>query len=235
MKREWAVARAWLKRELARRVTPEQWKQVKAIVADAMELPADERAPYVDTRLRDDAELRAEVDSLLAVAATTTPTVCPTRASRSRTRPPPLSGCAASRARSSRKCTPRSRARSVNSMRFSARSVAAAWARCISRAIARSSDSSRSRCCVPISPALHGGRERFRREARIAAQLSHPGILSLHTFGEVRGLWYFVMGYVRGATLAERSARRRTLDGEEARRILAEAGRRARVRASRTA
>ena len=50
----------------------------------------------------------------------------------------------------------------------------------------------------------HDGRERFRREARIAAQLSHPGIVPLHTFGEVGGIWYFVMGYVRGTSLAER-------------------------------
>lgn len=47
-------------------------------------------------------------------------------------------------------------------------------------------------------------RERFRREARIAAQLSHPGILPLYAFGEVSGLWYLVMGYVRGQTLAQR-------------------------------
>ena len=37
------------------------------------------------------------------------------------------------------------------------------------------------------------GRERFRREARVAAQLTHPGISPLHTFGEVAGIWYFVM------------------------------------------
>jgi len=43
-----------------------------------------------------------------------------------------------------------------------------------------------------------GHRERFRREARIAARLSHPGILGLHSFGEIENLWYFVMTYVRG-------------------------------------
>jgi tRNA A-37 threonylcarbamoyl transferase component Bud32 len=66
------------------------------------------------------------------------------------------------------------------------------------------------------------GRERFRREARVAAQLSHPGILPLHTFGEVGGVWYFVMGYVRGVTLAERLRVERRLPVAEARRILAE-------------
>ena len=66
------------------------------------------------------------------------------------------------------------------------------------------------------------GRERFRREARIVAQLSHPSILPLHTFGEVRGTWYFVMGYVRGVSLAERLRVEGRLPSAEAHRILAE-------------
>jgi hypothetical protein len=65
-------------------------------------------------------------------------------------------------------------------------------------------------------------RERFRREARIAAQLSHPGILPLHTFGEVGGLWYFVMAYVRGVSLAERLRVEGRLPSHEAHRILSE-------------
>jgi serine/threonine-protein kinase len=64
--------------------------------------------------------------------------------------------------------------------------------------------------------------ERFRREARIAAQLSHPGILPLHTFGEVAGLWYFVMAYVRGVSLAERLRVEGRLPSHEALRILTE-------------
>jgi hypothetical protein len=49
-------------------------------------------------------------------------------------------------------------------------------------------------------------RERFRREARTAARLSHPNIVPLYTFGEVAGLVYFVMGYVAGESLAARFA-----------------------------
>jgi serine/threonine-protein kinase len=65
-------------------------------------------------------------------------------------------------------------------------------------------------------------RERFRREARIAAQLSHPGILPLHTFSEIDGIWYFVMGYVRGQSLDERLRLEGALPSGEVRRILIE-------------
>lgn len=65
-----------------------------------------------------------------------------------------------------------------------------------------------------------GGRERFRREARIAASLSHPGILPLHTFGEAGGTWYLVMGYVRGQTLAQRIHTEGRLAPDEVRRIM---------------
>jgi hypothetical protein len=69
---------------------------------------------------------------------------------------------------------------------------------------------------------VRAGRERFRREARIAAQLSHPGIVPLHTFGEVDGIWYFVMGYVRGTSLAERLRLEGRIPADEAHRILTE-------------
>jgi predicted Ser/Thr protein kinase len=65
-------------------------------------------------------------------------------------------------------------------------------------------------------------RERFRREARTAARLSHPNIVPLHTFGEVDGTLYFVMGYVKGESLASRLKREGKLPVEEARRILIE-------------
>jgi serine/threonine-protein kinase len=63
-------------------------------------------------------------------------------------------------------------------------------------------------------------RERFRREARIAARLSHPNIVPLYTFGEVSGLVYFVMGYVAGESLASRLKNHGTYSPEEARALL---------------
>jgi len=65
-------------------------------------------------------------------------------------------------------------------------------------------------------------RERFRREARTAAQLSHPNIVPLLTFGEDDGLMYFVMGYVEGEPLSVRVQREGRLQTGEAVRILSE-------------
>ena len=65
-------------------------------------------------------------------------------------------------------------------------------------------------------------RERFRREARTAAKLTHPNIVPLHTFGDVEGMLYFVMGYVKGESLAERMRREGKLPEEDVRRILGE-------------
>jgi serine/threonine-protein kinase len=47
-------------------------------------------------------------------------------------------------------------------------------------------------------------RDRFLREARTAAGLSHPNIVPIHTVEESGDLVFFVMGYVEGETLRER-------------------------------
>lgn len=66
------------------------------------------------------------------------------------------------------------------------------------------------------------GRERFRREARTAAKLSHPNIVPLHAFGEVDGMLYFVMGYVKGESLGDRLRREGRLGADDVRRIMSE-------------
>ena len=45
--------------------------------------------------------------------------------------------------------------------------------------------------------------ERFLREARAVAQLSHPNIVAGYDAGEANGYHYFVMEYVDGSTLAD--------------------------------
>ena len=47
-------------------------------------------------------------------------------------------------------------------------------------------------------------RERFLREARTAAHLSHPNIVPVHRADEIGGHVFFVMGYVEGESLAQR-------------------------------
>src|SRR5579863_3306347 len=47
-----------------------------------------------------------------------------------------------------------------------------------------------------------GFRERFEREARVAAALDHPNIVPLYDFGE-SGVLYLVMPFVSGGSLQE--------------------------------
>ncbi|HKW11379.1 MAG TPA: serine/threonine-protein kinase, partial [Gemmatimonadaceae bacterium] len=65
-------------------------------------------------------------------------------------------------------------------------------------------------------------RDRFMREARTAARLSHPHIVPIHAVDEVRGYVFYVMSYVDGETLAERVANRGPLPPREASRLLQE-------------
>src|SRR5256884_1534756 len=62
---------------------------------------------------------------------------------------------------------------------------------------------------LPPAPASDAKlRERFLREARTAAQLSHPHIIPIFTVDEVGELVFFAMAYVAGETLTERVVRR---------------------------
>lgn len=45
--------------------------------------------------------------------------------------------------------------------------------------------------------------ERFRREAKAAAQLKHPNIVPVHEIGEHEGRHYFTMDFIEGQSLAE--------------------------------
>jgi tRNA A-37 threonylcarbamoyl transferase component Bud32 len=57
--------------------------------------------------------------------------------------------------------------------------------------------------------------ERFAREARALARLSHPQIVAMYDFGDVNGLYYFLMEYVDGADLRQ-LIRSRSLAPEQA-------------------
>jgi serine/threonine-protein kinase len=68
-------------------------------------------------------------------------------------------------------------------------------------------------------PAL---RERFLREARLAAKLSHPNVIPIHAVDETEGFVYYVMAFVDGVTLTERVRLRGPVSGSEGTRLLRE-------------
>ena len=45
--------------------------------------------------------------------------------------------------------------------------------------------------------------ERFRREAKAAANLNHPNIVGIYDWGQEQGTYYIVMEYVEGSSIAE--------------------------------
>jgi serine/threonine-protein kinase len=70
-----------------------------------------------------------------------------------------------------------------------------------------------------LDPAL---RERFLREARLAAKLSHPNIIPIHSVAESGEFVYYIMAFVDGETLANRVRTRGPLTGTEGARVLRE-------------
>ena len=76
---------------------------------------------------------------------------------------------------------------------------------------------------LPPQLAEHGEtRERFLREARMAAQLSHPNIVPVYRADEINGLAFFAMGFVEGETLGERIRDRGALPAADVVRMLRE-------------
>jgi len=74
---------------------------------------------------------------------------------------------------------------------------------------------------LPPSKALDPRlRERFLREARTAAKLSHPNIIPIHAVEEIGEFVFFAMAYVEGETLTERVRRRGPLAPSDGSRVL---------------
>lgn len=70
-----------------------------------------------------------------------------------------------------------------------------------------------------LAPELSGDpafAERFLREAKALAQLSHPNIVSIFDFGKTGECFYLVMEYVDGMSLWELEQRKKSLSPEEA-------------------
>jgi serine/threonine protein kinase len=205
-------------------MTPERWARVKALFAEASAQPPDEREAFVARASGGDVALRDEVSSLLRAAEGTDSLPGAREAI-----------AAAARSAGALRAAGRADVGAHDAVLRATLDAALGQQYEIVRSLgyggmgtvylARERALERFVAIKVLRPELadaQEGRERFRREARVAAQLSHPGIVPLHTFGEVGGIWYFVMGYVRGVTLAERLRIARRLPSGEVQRMLTE-------------
>ena len=201
-------------------MTPERWERVKALFADATALAPEARLEFVKGATQGDDELRNEVLSLLHASEGTDSLPAARAAIAAAIGVEQYAAPAARTDLADLRATLESalgqQYEIVSSIgRGSMGVVYLARERALERFVA-------IKVLRPELALSQEGRERFRREARVAAQLTHPGILPLHTFGEVGGIWYFVMGYVRGSTLAERLRIDGRLPSDEALRIFTE-------------
>lgn len=198
-------------------MTPERWQQVKGALSEVLQASADQRAAVLDRVCAGDEELRREVLSLLAASHDDD------SADDEMRRAVMVEARHLNAAQRTNE-TDQLRATLQTNLNESYEilstlgtggmgTVFLARERMLDRYVAIKT--------LRNEQAVTGHhRERFRREARIAAQLSHPGILPLYAFGEVSGMWYLVMGYVRGQTLAQRIHSEGRLHATEAWRIL---------------
>src|SRR6185503_20271843 len=67
------------------------------------------------------------------------------------------------------------------------------------------------------------GRERFLREIKLTAKLSHPNILTVHDSGESAGCLWYAMPFVDGETLRQKISKEGRLSIDEAMRLAREA------------
>ena len=91
--------------------------------------------------------------------------------------------------------------------------------------LARDTELDRPVAVKVLDAADEGLRARFVREARLAARLSHPNVVSVFDAGEDGGRPYIVMEHVEGQTVAELLARRGRLPPDEARGLALQAAR----------
>ena len=175
-------------------MTPERWQQVERLYHAALEQAPAERAVFLDEACADDPDLRAEVDSLLAAAA----------------------GGDAFLEAPALEVTARALAAELPRLAVGQRLgayqiLAPLGAGGIGEVYtARDTRLERTVALKVLSPANAENavwRQRFERESRALAALSHPHICQVFDVGRDGGVDFLVMEYLEGETLAARLAK----------------------------
>ena len=223
VKRQWAMARAWLKRALDGDVAATtRPRDPRAVGTAEARLPRRARAArrraraWVAQRAADDGTLLREAEALLQ--RTTPPATFleqPAHVGPGRSSTTLASG----------------HDRSAPYQHRSTRSAAAAWASCTWPRTCAWAAASRSRRCRRRSPTHPELRERLRREARAAATISHPAVAIVYALEEIDEHLFIASEYVRGRDAARARSRAARSTRARALRIAADIARRAGRRA----
>ncbi len=183
---------------------PERWEVVKQFLDAALERAPADRAAFLSDACRGDLALRAEVESLLAVAEGTSGFLEPSA--------PKASTDIVAILRTA-----------LASTYLIEREVGQGGMAVVY--LAQDLRHRRAVALKVLDPELSSGMaaERFRREIETAARLDHPHILPVFDSGEVQGHLWYTMPYVEGESLRQRLEREGPLPVEEALRLTREA------------
>ncbi len=162
-------------------MTPEQWQRVREVLADVLELKPEERTGFLDRACSSDHGLRGEVERLLA---------------------------GSDEARSDFLQSSSLRARLMPGMKLGEYEVRGLLGTGGMGEVYRARDTRLGReVAIKVLPGLLWGDpdrlRRFEQEARAAAALSHPNILSVFQLGTYEGAPYLVSELLEGGTLRD--------------------------------
>ena len=173
-------------------LTPERWAIVENLFHDALARPADSRGAFLDSSCGGDAELRREVESLIAAdsAARSRASLAPeVAADWAAGGLEPLIG------------------RRIDSYTV----VSLLGAGGMGEVFLAEDSSLGRRVALKLLPAPFAADEarlrRFTEEARAASALNHPNIITVHHVGAFEGRQYLATEYIDGETLRDRIAR----------------------------
>jgi Tol biopolymer transport system component len=190
-------------------VTGDRWQRVKALFQAAVEHPPEERAAFLSSATGDDAELRREVESLLASDAEDVgfldrlQEIGPLQESMGAESPAALDASVIA--------TTRSRLRLSPGLVIGSYEVIGELGAGAMGEVYRARDTRLNR---DVALKVVAGRfpedpnrlARFRREAQVLAALNHPNIAAIYGVEESQGVRALVLELVEGPTLADRIA-----------------------------
>jgi serine/threonine-protein kinase len=201
----------------------QRWLEIKETATDVLELPSEERAAYLKTACGEDDALRDSVERLVQACERAANMAGFLGEPAAAFAAPMLAAMRAGDSRDGSSVARTALGGEVAERLTSALRLALAERYTVEREVGRGGMASvfaahdlrhdRRVAIKVLQPelgmSLSG--ERFLREIRVTAGLTHPHILPLHDSGEAAGLLYYVMPFVEGESLRQRLARDRQL------------------------